>query len=77
MYFRKKNSSSEVPSKGSRKSRDILVVGSKVKDLISDKGLRSSGDLIEALSKHIETKLLRAIERAKANGRQTIRPEDL
>lgn len=68
------------PSQGSgsvRRSREILVVGSKVKDLISSKGLRSSGELVEALSKHVEDKLMKAIERAKANGRQTIRPEDL
>lgn len=74
MYLHKRNPSA---GKSTKRSRDILVVGSKVKDLISDKGLRSSGDLVEALSKHIETKIMRAIERAKANGRQTIRPEDL
>lgn len=65
------------PSSGSSRSHENLVVGSKVKDLVSKEGLRSSGDLTEALSKYIGDKLYKAIERAKANGRQTVRPEDL
>ena len=65
------------PSSGHSSGRENLVVGSKVKELVASKGLRSSGDLTEALSKYLAEKLHRAIERAKANGRQTLRPEDL
>jgi histone H3/H4 len=56
---------------------DVLIVGSKVKDYIKNKGLNSSGDLIDALSKKVEKLLDEAAERTKANGRKTMRPEDL
>lgn len=65
------------PNPTSERSRENLVVGSKIKDFVSKNGLRSSGDLTDALSRYLEDKLKRAIERAKANGRQTLRPEDL
>ena len=55
---------------------DVLVVGSKVKDAIKDAGCNTAGDAIEALSKVVELKVKRAAERAKANGRKTVRPED-
>jgi len=56
---------------------DMLVVQSKVKDVVSATGMNSSGDLAEALSVVVEKKLIKAVERAKANGRKTVRPEDL
>jgi len=55
----------------------MLVVGSKVKEYVKSKGLNSSGDLIEALNKKVEKLLDEAAERTKANGRKTMRPEDL
>lgn len=56
---------------------EILVVQSKVKEEIGKADMNCSGDLAEALSTVVEKKLARAIERAKANGRKTVRPEDL
>jgi len=53
------------------------VVGSKVKEFFSDKELRCSGDLVEAVSEHVQGMLKCAAERCKANGRATVRPEDL
>ena len=58
-------------------SKEILVVGSKVKDLIKDSDLRTDGDLIEALSGKVEAMLKSAMERCKENGRSTVRPCDL
>ncbi|MDR2428246.1 MAG: hypothetical protein LBD62_00390 [Candidatus Margulisbacteria bacterium] len=58
-------------------AEDILVVASKVKDYISSKGGRTSGELIEALSKKVQRKLDRALERAKENSRQTVMPYDI
>lgn len=55
----------------------MLVVSSKVKEYIKGKGLNSSGDLSDALSKKVEKLLDEAAERTKANGRKTMRPEDL
>jgi histone H3/H4 len=56
---------------------ELLIVASKVKEFIGKADMNSSGDLAEALSGKVEHKLTRAIERAKANGRKTVRPEDL
>lgn len=71
MRIRRRN-----PNSGSSRHEN-LVVGSKIKELVAKEGLRSSGDLTDALSKYLAEKIRRAIERAKANGRQTLRPEDL
>ena len=55
----------------------MLVVGSKVKEFVKEKGLNSSGSLGEALSKKVEEILTAAAKRTEANGRKTMRPEDL
>jgi len=39
--------------------------------------MRASGEFFEALDKHVSDELGKAIARAKANGRKTLRPEDL
>ena len=53
------------------------VVASKIKDLVKTKGMMSSGDLSDAASKLLEDAVAKAVARAKANGRKTVRPEDL
>ena len=52
-----------------------LVVKSAVRERLKD--MRASGDFFEALDKHVAEELTRAVARAKANGRKTLRPEDL
>ena len=54
-----------------------LVVGSKVKDMIRKGGLRAAGDLVPAASSAVEGMLKAAMGRCKANGRGTVRPQDL
>jgi histone H3/H4 len=54
---------------------ELLVVRSKIKDVA--KGVNVSGDFAEALSKEVEKLIKRAVERAKANKRGTIKPRDL
>ena len=61
----------------SAKAREIVVVGSKVKEVIKEAGLRSDGDLVQAVSDQVHESLLRAIRRARSNGRSTVRPYDL
>jgi len=58
---------------------EMLVVQSKVKEFLQKKakGMRVSGDFAEALSKKVEELVVEASKRAKANGRNTIRPCDL
>jgi histone H3/H4 len=52
-----------------------LVVKSAVRKKLGK--FRVSGDFWKALDNHIAWELKRATERAKANGRKTVRPEDL
>lgn len=57
--------------------QEILVVGSKVKAFVSAQGMRSDGELVAAVSAKVEQLLKDAVERAKTNSRQTVRPGDL
>ena len=57
--------------------RMSYVVASKLKEHINAKGMMSSGDLSDHASKHMGMMLDKAVERAKANGRKTVRGEDL
>ena len=52
-----------------------LIVKSAVRSRL--KGMRASSEFFKALDKHLADELARAIARAKANGRKTLRPEDL
>jgi len=56
---------------------DMLVVQSKVKEEIRRKGCNCAGDLSAALSKEVAKLLDAAVKRAKANGRKTVRANDL
>ena len=59
------------------KSREVLVVTSKVKDYIKSKDMMSSGDLAEAVSEVVYDILDKAAHRAKENGRQTVQHRDV
>jgi histone H3/H4 len=55
-----------------------LVVKSKIKEVLpKDSDLRLSADLHEALNKKIEDLIKKAADRAKANHRTTILPQDV
>lgn len=58
-------------------SREVLVVGTKVKDVVKGAGLQSSGELIDAVSSRVHELLTAAIARAAGNGRKTVRAYDL
>ena len=60
-----------------KKPREIVVVGSKVKDVVRNAGLRSDGELVQAVSEKVHDLLEAAIERAQQNKRGTVRPYDL
>ncbi|MFH0945362.1 MAG: hypothetical protein V2A76_09215 [Planctomycetota bacterium] len=64
--------------KASKKGkRDVLVVGSKVKDYVRSKGLMASGDLLEAISEKVHAMIDCAADRTTSNKRSTMRPNDL
>lgn len=54
-----------------------LVVKSKVRDYAKGKDIRIAGEVFDELTKIVAWKLDKAIERAKANGRKTIKGFDL
>ena len=59
------------------KTKEALVVGSKVKALIKSKKCLTSGELLGALTDRVAEIISAASERAKKNGRSTIRAHDL
>ena len=59
------------------KPKEIVVVGSKVKEVVREAGLRSDGELVAAVSAKVHEMLQGAIVRCTQNGRSTVRPHDL
>ncbi|MEM4598617.1 MAG: hypothetical protein QW400_02910 [Candidatus Diapherotrites archaeon] len=53
------------------------VVKSKIKEYAKNKDIRIAGDFFDGLNKVIQYKLDKAVERAKENGRKTLRGFDL
>lgn len=58
-------------------SEETLVVVSKVKEYIKAKGCQTASDAIPALSDELKRLIDKAVERVHANGRQTVKPQDL
>ena len=58
-------------------SKEPLVVASKVKAYVKDKGMMSSSEMLTALNDVVYAALDAAIERTQANKRSTVRPQDL
>lgn len=59
------------------KMADILVVGSKVKAAVKAAGMNMAGDFPAGLSAEVDALIKKAAERAKANGRKTVRASDV
>jgi len=57
--------------------KEVMVVASKVKDYIKNKNMMTSSDAITTLSDKVCAILDEAAERAKANKRSTVKPQDL
>jgi histone H3/H4 len=58
-------------------AKEMLLVGSKVKNYIKSKGLMSSADVLDALNEEVHELLDKAVERAKENGRKTTQARDV
>ncbi len=61
----------------SSKPKEIVVVGSKVKDVVRSAGFGIEGNLIAALGGRILANLDAAMDRAERNGRYSLAAEDL
>lgn len=57
---------------------DMLVVSSKIKKFVREKaGFNTSAETLEALSQRVEKLCIEAIERARADGRKTVKARDV
>ncbi len=63
--------------KKAKKSDVVLVVGSKVKEVVKETGCQSSGELVQAVSERVYDMVEMACKRAQENGRKTVRDYDL
>ena len=63
--------------KEDRMAEETLVVVSKIKDYVKGKGFQTSETAVDALSNAVRELLDKATERAKSNGRQTIKDRDV
>lgn len=54
---------------------ELVVVRSKIKDHVGD--MNVAGNFADALSEKVVSLIKEAAERAKANGRKTLKPCDL
>jgi len=59
------------------RSRDTLVVASKVKAYMKSKKMNTSAEAISQLSNQVYMMLDNAMNRTKANGRKTIKSQDI
>jgi hypothetical protein len=64
-------------AKGGGGGREILIVASKVKGYVKGKKMNTSADAIAAISDRVYCLLDDATERTKANGRKTVKPQDV
>ena len=58
-------------------AKETLVVVSKVKEYVKEKGCQTSETAVEALSDAVRELLNKAVARAQANGRATIKDRDV
>jgi histone H3/H4 len=56
---------------------EVLVIASKVRSYLKDKGVKMSGELVNELSDKVKSLLDSAAARTKANKRSTVKPQDL
>ncbi|MBI3255789.1 MAG: hypothetical protein HYZ63_02360 [Candidatus Andersenbacteria bacterium] len=55
----------------------MMIVTSKVRAYLKDKGGKMSGDLPTALNKEVMALLNKAVGRSKGNKRTTVKPQDV
>lgn len=57
---------------------DVLVVASKIKKFVREKaGMNTSAEVLETLSQKVEQLCVEAIDRARGDGRKTIKGRDI
>ena len=69
--------SPESPEPQSSDRRELTIVLARIHELVRARDKRVSDKFLVALSEHVEQVIGKAVERAIANGRSTLRPEDI
>ncbi|MDB4960237.1 MAG: hypothetical protein JWP01_236 [Myxococcales bacterium] len=63
-------------SGGASKPTEMLLVSSKVKQMLKDAGCNTAGDALEGLNGYVGWLIHQAARRATENGRKTVRAHD-
>jgi histone H3/H4 len=61
---------------GSARPTEMLLVSSKVRQLIKDAGCNTAGDALDGLNAYVGWLVQQAAKRASENGRKTVRAHD-
>jgi len=61
---------------GSSRPTEMLLVSSKVRQLIKDAGCNTAGDALDGLNAYVGWLIKQAAKRASENGRKTVRAHD-
>ena len=56
--------------------KEMLLVASKVKQMIKDAGCNTAGDALDGLNNYVGWLVMQATRRASENGRKTVRAHD-
>lgn len=59
-----------------KKEQEMLLVGSKTKDVLKGHDVNVAGDALEGLNNVVHWYIAQAAARAEANGRKTVRAHD-
>jgi hypothetical protein len=57
--------------------KDSVVIASKLKEAVRSHDIRMASDFVHAVSEQVHDLVEKAVNRARANRRGTVRPEDL
>lgn len=60
----------------SKKTKEMLLVNSKVREAIKAAGCNTAGDALDGLNEVVHHYIQQATARADANGRKTVRAHD-
>ena len=63
-------------SGGGAKPTEMLLVASKVRQMIKDAGCNTAGDALDGLNGYVGWLVAQAAKRAGENGRKTVRAHD-
>ena len=61
---------------GAARPTEMLLVSSKVRQMIKDAGCNTAGDALDGLNAYVGWLVAQAAQRASQNGRKTVRAHD-